>query len=420
MNSFGNIIKNKIISSDYESALNEKCLLSGFEKSYGDTCISSSSKQITTRKWSKFISWSSQKISLESGVSIDRILSTFVSKGHFLPVVPGTKYISVGGAIANDIHGKSHHKDGSFGHHVESFTLLRSDGKRIKCSPDQNADYFKATIGGLGLTGAIESVDLRLQKIPSSYLKCENIKFKNLDEFFDLDNEYKNASHTVSWLNCSSQDGCGIYMLGDWIQGKEFKLHRNSKMSVPFNAPNWLINSHFIKTFNFLYSSKQVRKKRSFVQHYDSFFFPLDFISNWNRLYGNRGFYQYQFVLPLENSRNGMKDIFKVIRASGMASFLNVLKRFGDKKSLGLMSFCREGYTLAVDFPNLGESLLKLFDRLDDMVCEMGGRVYLAKDARLKRKHFLKMYGENLNEFLKYKDPKIASLAWERYMGKNR
>jgi len=355
----------------------------------------------------------------EAGVSLDDILKLIVPKGWFLPTTPGTKFITVGGAIANDIHGKNHHVAGTFGCHVKAFELLRSDGSRLKCTSRTNTDLFKATIGGLGLTGLITWAEFRLKKINNAWIEMESIKFEGIEEFLELSNESDSDwEYTVSWIDCVAQGssmGRGIFMRGNHSPASILsrKVHGDPKLTTPFNCPNIMLNSFSIKAFNTVYYGKQRNKCSRSRVHYDPFFYPLDAVNDWNRIYGNRGFFQYQFVIPFNNGQETMEEILRRITASKQGSFLAVIKTFGEKKSPGMLSFPRPGITLALDFPNRGESTLNLFTELDGIVDAAGGLLYPAKDARMSAEFFQKGYPQ-WEDFSSFVDPKFSSSFWRR------
>jgi FAD/FMN-containing dehydrogenase len=408
--------------SDFDLDLETKSLLPhGNARSYSDSCLNSEGTLIENRLLDRFISFDEETgiLKCESGVLFSQILDLIVPKNWFLPVTPGTKYVTVGGAIANDVHGKNHHQDGSLGRHIRSFELKRSDGTQLLCTANKNPDYFSATIGGLGLTGFITWAEIQLLKIPSPMIKVETTAFYGLDEFYSL-SEKANTKHqySVAWLDCNSkgsQFARGLFMAGDHTEST--KLIKSAtlepKLSIPFNFPQKTLNQFTIKAFNTLYFNKnRLSSGKTTYQHYDSFFYPLDGIGNWNRIYGNKGFYQYQFVVPF-SEKETMKKILEKIVDSGLGSFLAVLKEFGDLSSPGMLSFPRPGICLALDFANRGDVTLKLIAELDDMVVEAGGAAYPAKDVCMSSKSFQSFYPK-IEEFKKYIDPRFSSDFWRR------
>jgi len=412
---------------DTIKSVNSLILPRGMGRSYGDSCLNKGGYLLSTKLLNKFkqINPETGILSCESGVTLDEILKIFVPMGWFLPVTPGTKFVTVGGAIANDVHGKNHHKEGTFGNHVIRFELERSDGARIICSRDTNTDWFEATIGGLGLTGVILWAEVKLKPIRGPYIEMESIKFENLDEFFQISHESeRNYEYTVSWLDCLHSDETrGIFMRGNHIDRSEKDelkaVHKNPTWKIfPIDAPSFLLSTSTIKLFNIFYYSKQWKKNQRSIVHYDPFFYPLDHINHWNRMYGKRGFLQWQCVVPVTKNNDAIRIILKEILESKLGSFLVVLKEFGNLPSEGILSFPMPGITLALDFPNVGERLFSLLDRLDAVVVESGGRIYPAKDARMSRKTFRASF-PGFEIFLKYVDPKFSSSFYRRVEGRN-
>jgi FAD/FMN-containing dehydrogenase len=333
----------------------------------------------------------------------------------------GTKLITVGGAIANDVHGKNHHRAGTFGCAVEALELARSDGTRRNCSPEENPELFQATIGGLGLTGLILSARIRLTRIPSAFVEAETVPFRNLEEYLSIARESDSGfEHTSAWsdfLSTGKNFGRGVFFRGNfgepWVTNR-FRVHPPSK-TVPVFAPNWLLSRPWMRAFNAAYFLRHGRRSVRWV-HYDPFFFPLDGIDRWNRLYGRRGFFQYQFVVPSRSTGAMIRRVEEVLRSTHVRPFLAVLKSFGPKKSPGTLSFPMEGLTVALDFPNLGEPTRQLFDRLDDVVLSEGGHLYPAKDARMSARMFQEGFPA-WREFARHVDPKISSDFWRRVTG---
>ena len=387
----------------------------GNGRSYGDVGLNSGQTLLHTRGMDRFIAFDAATgvLTCEAGVLLSDILAVFVPRGWFLPVTPGTRFVTVGGAIANDVHSKNHHRAGTFGCHVCSFELLRSDGSRWRCSPTENAEWFAASIGGLGLTGLITRVELTLKPIPGIAMAVRNSRFTGLDKFFALNAaaEAKNE-YTVAWVDCLAPIPRGIFMAGDHAPENSLAESERERGVLPGSfpvsppeLPFSLVNGLSLRAFNQAYYHRPMRSRE--VVHYAPFFYPLDGIPNWNRLYGKQGFYQYQFVLPIA-AREALDDVFSSIAGSGQGSFLAVLKTFGDKPSPGLLSFPMPGVTLALDFPNRGAPTLALFNRLDAIVGAAGGRLYAAKDARMSAEFFQRGY-TRLNDFLPFVDPKFSS-----------
>lgn len=392
----------------------------GMGRSYGDICLNPNGAVWKTTKLNKFISFDTETGTLccEAGVTLYDIQKTFVKQGWMLPVTPGTQFVTVGGAIANDVHGKNHHVMGSFGDHIRSLNLMRTTGEIITCEPFLNSEWFFATVGGMGLTGTIIQAEIQLRKTPGAWLETETIPYYSLEEFFHLaDDSESEWEYTVSWIDCLSKKGVrGLFMRGNHKDvGDRFDMMTKTK-KMPFVSPISLVNRLTLKPFNATYFYANSRKKNSSVTHYKPFFYPLDNIQDWNKMYGSKGFYQYQCVVPRENGIKAIGSIINAIAHSNEGSFLSVLKTFGKRKSLGMMGFPQEGVTLAMDFPNKGHVTLSLLDRLDKTLKEAGGKLYLAKDSRMSRDFFEQSY-PRLEEFKKFRDPGISSAMSRRLIG---
>jgi FAD/FMN-containing dehydrogenase len=392
----------------------------GLGRSYGDSCLNGDGVLISSNQLNHFIFFDviNGILRCEAGVSFAQILDVIVARGWFLPVTPGTKFVTMAGAIANDVHGKNHTHAGTIGCHVTQFELLKSNGSRFVCSPDNNRDLFNATIGGLGLTGFITWVELKLIPVRNAFIQEESIQCKNLDQMLDLFAESdKDYQYTVSWIDClakGKQLGRGVFTRGNHctntVLPKTFQPR--PKRSVPFVFPSGCLNRLSVSAFNQLYYRKLLAERKSSRIDYDRFFYPLDAIHHWNRLYGPRGFIQYQCVL-VNNGCEAMKELLQRIASSGQPSPLNVLKEFGDVKSPGMLSFPRKGLTLALDFPNRGQKTLELCNELDEVVKQAGGALYPAKDSRMSAELFAASFSQ-LNEFKKYIDPAFSSSFWRR------
>ncbi len=394
----------------------------GLGRSYGDVCLNEDGALLLTSAFEKSVSFDQETgvLSCGAGLSFDEVLKIIIPAGWFLPVTPGTRFVTLGGAIANDVHGKNHHQAGSFGNHVKRLELLRSDGTRLTCSRDQNGDWFQATVGGLGLTGVILRAEIQLKKIESSFLSVETEKFENPEEFFELSSQAgQKFEYTVAWLDCNNiqkNGGRGVFLRGNHCRQQEPKetlTQTSGKLRVPFNAPSFLLSRPTLKLFNFLYYHRQREKIVRKNQHYAPFFYPLDQIGDWNRLYGRRGFLQWQCVAPPAKKQDVLRAVLKKISQSGLGSFLAVLKEFGEKPSEGLLSFPTPGVTLALDFPNVGKPLFKLLDDLDAIICDASGRIYPAKDARMSPETFRASF-PNIDAFEKFIDPKFSSSFYRR------
>jgi FAD/FMN-containing dehydrogenase len=397
----------------------------GAGRSYGDVCLLENGTLLPTRGpgiaggLDRLISFDSETgiLRCEAGVTLAEILDFAVPRGFFLPVTPGTKYVTIGGAIANDIHGKNHHVAGTFGRHVPCFELVRSDGTRLLCSPTENADWFRATIGGMGLTGLITWAEIRLRPIVSRRIQYTGIKFTGIEEFVALSRASTDVEYTVAWIDCVATGknfARGIFMQGDHsTEPGPLTAGKDPWLVFPIDLPGFALNHLSIGLFNTLYYNKQLSKTINTLVDYEPFFYPLDKVLHWNRLYGRNGFLQFQCVLPWEADQLGIIQVLKAITAAGLASFLAVIKVFGDVPSPGMMSFPAPGITLALDFPIRPEISFDLLDRLARITLEHGGRMYPAKDARMTAHQFQTFYPQ-WQEFARYIDPAFDSAFWQR------
>ena len=411
----------KLSAADSLPALNrgETMLAYAQGRSYGDSCLNDGGILLDTSSLSSIIAFDREHgiIRCDAGTTLAEILDLVVPSGWFLPVAPGTKHVSVGGAIANDVHGKNHHRAGTFGRYVKQFELLRSSGERLVCSSSQHSELFRATIGGLGLTGLIVWAEFQLGHIDGPNIDVERFRFSTLDEFYSLaepsDRDYE---YTVAWLDCaSSKAGRGIFTRGNPTKSdsRPPKSSEGARLrQVPVSAPSFILNQLTVRAMQSFYYRVQSLQTPREVLHYEPFLFPLDAIANWNRIYGRRGFLQYQCVVPFD-ARPAIEDILRRIRRSDVTAVLAVLKTFGDMKSPGMLSFPRPGVTLAVDFPNEGDRTLQLLDELDEVTRAAGGAVYPAKDARMSAESF-QAYFPEWQTFARYVDPKFSSSFWRR------
>ena len=383
-----------------------RLLAFGRGRSYGDCCLNDGGTLLTTGTLDRFISFDAATgvLRCEAGVSLGEILALVVPRGWFLPVVPGTSHVSVGGAIANDIHGKNHHRVGTFGRHVRRLELLRSDRGRVECGPGD--PLFAATVAGLGLTGLVTWAELQLRTVPGARVRVETVPFGTLAEFFALAAESDaRFEYTVAWLDCLSRVGRGIFFRGDHAEGAAAPA--SPRLAVPIDLPGFLLNPLTVRAFNFAYALKRPGTR---VVDAHPFFFPLDAVGSWNRIYGRRGFFQFQCVVP---ERAAIAELVDAVARSGMGSFLSVIKSFGDLESPGLLSFPRKGPTLTLDFANRGAETLALLDRLEAIVAAAGGALYPAKDARMSKETFARSYPRRA-EFEALRDPAFSSSFWQR------
>ncbi len=399
-----------------------KVLPVGLGRSYGDVCLLDHGTLLETSGMDRLLHFDAATgvLRCETGVSLQQILDFAVPRGFFLPVTPGTKYVTVGGAIANDIHGKNHHVAGAFGRHVLRFELVRSDGTRFVCSPVENPEWFGATIGGMGLTGLMTWAEIRLRPIVSRKIRYRGEKFHGIDEFFAL-SQVATSEYTVAWIDCVSTGrnfARGIFMQGDHAQEPgPLTKSQSPKWTFPMELPAIALNRWSMAAFNSLYFHKQVGKQKTASIDYEPFFYPLDAVQHWNRMYGRKGLLQFQNVIPFESGREGMIEILKAITKSGLASFLAVIKFFGEVPSVGMMSFPTPGVMLALDFPIRREVSFDLVERLAKITLEHGGRMYSAKDARMTAEQFQAFYPQ-WQEFAQYVDPGFDSAFWQRVTGR--
>lgn len=422
------VVEKEMRSEDQYSKIKEfilshnEVIARGNGRSYGDSSLGESI--FSTKKLNKFISFDRLNgiIECESGVLLSEVLEVCVPQGYFLYVTPGTKFITVGGAVASDVHGKNHHAEGCFSECVIDFKLMNEKGDIITCSREENSDKFWATIGGMGLTGIILSVKFKLKNIESAYIRQESIKAENLDEIFKLFEQSESWTYTVAWIDCL-QKGENIgrsilmrgehafqYQLPEKLRNTPLRLKKKFSPTVPFYFPGFVLNALTVKIFNFFYYKKQAKKEVKNFIDYETFFYPLDFVNDWNKIYGKSGFIQYQMMIPKDKGREGMQRILETIARSGNGSFLAVLKLYGKENPQAYNSFPFEGYSLALDF-KVNKKLKKLVDQLDSIVEEYNGKIYLTKDS---------MSRSSLTNYLKnVENPKFVSLQHKRILNNN-
>jgi FAD/FMN-containing dehydrogenase len=438
----------------------------GQGRSYGDAALNENGRVVLTERIDRMLSLDTKLgiLQAEAGVTLAEILPVIVKQGWFLPVTPGTKFVSLGGCVAADVHGKNHHHDGSFGDHVLAIDLILADGSHKTCSATENADIFWATVGGMGLTGIISEVTLKLIPIQTAQMLVNHHAANNIEHLFKLlQDPTLDDQYSVAWIDClasGDQLGRGIAMFGHHATAEELGVNPSSTTNpsqppldrggadtalplsqqrcgappsiplagargrwrgfaskhlredplyckpkrthkLPFNFPSWVLNPLSINLFNKFYYFKGSRKKSPFLTDYDSYFYPLDAIGEWNKMYGKRGFVQYQCVIPEATALEGITALLKELSGSRRSSFLAVLKRLG-AEGKGLLSFPLPGYTLALDLPIRDKGLFSLLDKLDHILLQYGGRIYLAKDARISPESFRTMY-PHYGEWLKIK-----------------
>jgi len=388
----------------------------GQGRSYGDAALNENGRVLLTERVNRMLDFDTEQgiLCAEAGTTLAEILPVIVPKGWFLPVTPGTKFVSLGGCVAADVHGKNHHRDGSFGDHVLSLELILADGSRVACSPSERPELFWATVGGMGLTGIIGEVTLKLVPVTSAYMKVQNHAAENLEQLFAvLGDAEQDERYSVAWIDCLAGGknlGRGVAMFGHHADadhlppslGNPLIVKPKRSKTLPFDLPGWVLNPGSIGAFNNYYFKHEGSKQRPFLSGYDEYFYPLDSVGQWNRMYGKRGFVQYQCVIPEGTAFGGIRELLQELSASRRASFLAVLKRLGEQ-GRGMLSFPQAGYTLALDLPLRNDGLLSMLNRLDEIVLHHGGRVYLAKDARLSAESFRAMY-PRYEEFLAVKN----------------
>lgn len=397
----------------------------GMGRSYGDSCLNEGGALLDMRALDRFISFDPETgvLEVEAGVTLAAILAHLTrlaapGRSWFLPVSPGTKFVTIGGAIANDVHGKNHHSAGCFGNHVLSFRLLRSDGIVRECSLEQEPALFAATIGGLGLTGLILSATLQMKRVPSLWLEMEDIRFAGLAAFDRLSGESTGWDYTVAWTDCLAQGaalGRGIFTRARHVErtGPPPVPVLQPRRSIPVDLPGFALNSLSVAAFNALYWRRAPWVPVRRIASYEKAFYPLDAIGQWNRIYGPRGFHQYQCVIPTAHAADAVAALLRTIAEAKQGSFLAVLKTLGSVASPGLMSFPMAGTTLALDFPNHGLPTYDLLNRLDAITAAAGGRIYPAKDGRVSAGDFQRGYPQ-WRDFARHVDPHFSSSFWRR------
>ncbi|MFC3057468.1 FAD-binding oxidoreductase [Paenirhodobacter populi] len=374
----------------------------GNGRAYGDAAIGRR-RTLSTRHFAHMLDFDAERgwLTADSGVLLSDVISAFLPRGWFPLVTPGTKYVTLGGMVASDVHGKNHHKDGSFQTCVEWFDLMTPDGRVQRCSRTENSELFFWTFGAMGMTGVVLRVCMRLLPVETGWIRQKSIVAGNLAEAIRVFEDNLDATYSVAWIDCVAKGadlGRSIIMLGEHAtigqippddRHRPLHLPVRGKLSVPFTPPAFCLNRYTLRAFNALYFRMGARKAAKqggvSLEHWDSYFYPLDSILGWNRIYGRRGFLQYQCVIPLAQAEAGMSELMEATAEAGAGSFLAVLKRFGAQESR--ISFPMEGYTLALDFP-ASERNLALIGRLEDIAIAHGGRFYLAKDAHLTAARF--------------------------------
>jgi FAD/FMN-containing dehydrogenase len=396
----------------------EKVIARGNGRSYGDSAINEKNT-ICMKNFNKFLSFDKETgvIVVESGVLLSEVIDALLSKGWFPLVTPGSKYVTIGGMVACNVHGKNHHKDGSFDSSLEWIEIINYEGKILKCSRHANEDLFNWTIGGMGLTGIITKVAFRLRKVTSSWIKQKTIVTKNFEDSIRVFEENLDSTYSVAWIDCLAKKknlGRSLVMLGEHIEDHNlpddkktnpFFTKKKIKIRIPFHFLSFTLNFFTVKIFNSLYYFLKLLSGKDKIINWDSYFYPLDGLLDWNKIYGKKGFAQFQCVIPLQNAKTGIREILETTSSKNSGSFLAVLKRFGKQNSN--ISFPMEGYTLALDFP-INNKNLRLLDELDEIVLKNNGRFYLAKDSRMRSEVFKKS-DKRIEQFIKFKNTQIKN-----------
>ena len=392
---------------------NNKVSLSiGNLRSYGDQAYSSNVKLTAQNNRVLIFDHKTGLLTCEAGLFISDLCDIVHEHGFALPVVPGSGFVTIGGAISNDIHGKSHHVYASIGNHVVDLSIVYK-GKILNCSPRKNKELFKSVVGGMGLIGEIRQVTLKLVKRKTTDYIVESIPYKSIDTFFRLSEDSNNYSDTVAWFDCTDKSNKGIFFRAKPIQNLKKRYAKKKKITYLLTHNFSLINKLSIFFINKIYFYSHYFNKKK-ITSFDQFHHPLDRVLDWNKIYGSKGFFQFQGVIPKKYAKEGIRELLAAIRMSGQGSFLSVLKNFGSKKPVGYLSFPLEGTTIAIDFPNKGAKTEKLIHDLYNIVISFGGRIYPAKDALMTSDQFRSCY-PLYKKFIKFRDSSIQSSMSRRY-----
>lgn len=387
-----------------------KLIARGNGRAYGDSAMSPSNT-VDMRAFNRMVAFDdvTGQLTVEAGVLLGDVISAFLPRGWFPAVTPGTKFVTIGGMIAADVHGKNHHKNGSIGAYIDWIDVMTADGQVQRCSPVDRADLFHWTVGGMGLTGVILRAAVRLKAVETGWIRQTLIPAPNLEAAMAALDETSHATYSVAWIDCLSKPparGRSLIILGEYAAADDLGAHqraapyktpRKRTSAMPFDAPSFLLNSYTVRAFNALYYRNGLRNSGQTIVDWDSFFYPLDSVLGWNRIYGRKGFVQFQCALPAEKAQDGLSALLQEIGKAGQGSFLAVLKRFGPQDSR--FSFPMDGHTLALDFP-VNRKSLALLDRLDRITLEHDGRFYLAKDSRMSAET-LRQSDDRVDSFLK-------------------
>ncbi len=417
-------------SENLEQATEGAVLSRGLGRSYGDSSLPppGAREVIGTALADRMLAFDAESglLRAEAGVSLFTLNRTLLPRGYFVPVTPGTQFVTLGGMVASDVHGKDHHAHGCFGEHVTRLKLRVADGRVLWCSDEEHRDLFRATIGGMGLTGHILEVEVRMRRIRSPWIFQESIRVDDIDQYIDaLKDAAQRWPYTVGWIDLLTRGknmGRGILMAGDWADPERAPKrypHPLPRVTMPVDLPSWAVDRWSVKAFNSAFYWKHLPRRREGIVHWESFFYPLDAVRHWNRMYGRTGFTQYQCVLPDAAGRGAARRFLELLTERGGASFLCVIKDCGPEGK-GLLSFPMKGISIALDIP-VREDTQQLVDTLNERVVQEGGRIYLTKDQFTRREHFVQME-KRLPEFQRIRekwDPeqKIRSAQSVRLFG---
>lgn len=393
----------------------------GNGRAYGDSAMSAHNT-VHMRHFNRMLSFDAEQGQLvaEAGVLLSDVIDAFLPRGWFPYVTPGTKFVTLGGMIAADVHGKNHHKDGSFGSYVDWIDVLDSNGSVQRCSRTENTELFQWTVGGMGLTGIVVRAAVRLRPVTSAWIEQRTLVAENISHTIELFEQSYDATYSVAWIDCLQKGksmGRSLVMLGEHAdalaipsKSRKTPLYKppKRKLSIPVYFPSWALNSLSVSAFNAFYYRNGQRKTGKQLVDWDSYFYPLDAILGWNKIYGRHGFAQFQCVLPVQRADEGLRALLSAIASAGAGSFLAVLKRFGPQNSR--FSFPMEGYTLALDFP-INKNTLALMERLDSIAVEHGGRFYLAKDSRMSRDVF-QQSEKRAQDYLSFRQDQMATRVY--------
>jgi FAD/FMN-containing dehydrogenase len=402
----------ELLSEDLPAITRGAVLSRGMGRSYGDSSLPPPGRRevVATRLADRILAWdpTSGVLRAEAGFTLWEFNRLFLRRGWFISATPGTQFVSMGGMVASDVHGKGHHWYGGFGAHLRGLRLRVADGSIVDCGPAHEPELFWATVGGMGLTGHILEVECQTQAIPTPWIHSQSQRIDDIDQFIDaLKTSGKTWPFSVGWIDCLSRGkrmGRGILDRGRWATPEETggrPLPNTRRLAVPFNFPSWALGRFTVRAFNTLYYWKHFQRAREGLRHPDSFFYPLDAILHWNRIYGRRGFTQYQCVLPDSAGKGSARRFLELLTSRGGASFLCVIKDAG-AQGQGLLSFLRPGISIALDIP-VRDDTQRLVDALNELVIAEGGRIYLTKDAFTRPEHYAAM-DPRLPEFQAVRD----------------